>query len=260
LTSANAIPTPYQIFNQKRGSPYSKKRFYELVKFYHPDRHDHHTSPEGLSYATKLERYRLIIAANAILSDPIKRGAYDTYGAGWNGHAEVAGARDYTDPNATWGGFKSRGWNGPRGPSQNATWEDWERYYQQDAKGSQEPKYVSNSAFVGLILVFAAIGGIGQASRAGNAGLSFIEQTDALHNNVSKDLMRRRREATTLYGSREERLQYFLRQRDPIGYGLTDPKAEAYRKLLPEPEICSSGDIKQRSMDVYHQNGNSKKG
>src|SRR5690554_4812441 len=39
VSSANAIPSPYEIFNQKKGSPYSKRRFYELVKIYHPDRH-----------------------------------------------------------------------------------------------------------------------------------------------------------------------------------------------------------------------------
>src|SRR5690348_6812083 len=37
VTSTNAIPSPYEIFNQKKGSPYSKHRFYELVKIYHPD-------------------------------------------------------------------------------------------------------------------------------------------------------------------------------------------------------------------------------
>src|SRR6187402_3852458 len=68
MTSANSLPTPYQIFNQNKGSPYSKRRFYELVKLYHPDRHDHDTISHSLSYATKLERYRLVVAANDILS------------------------------------------------------------------------------------------------------------------------------------------------------------------------------------------------
>lgn len=113
VTSANKIPTPYQIFNQKKGSPYSKERFYELVKLYHPDRHD---VSDGLSYDTKLERYRLVVAANDLLSDPVKRGAYDCYGAGWNGAPDVRGPS---------GG--GRGWSGgPNGPSRNATWEDCE--------------------------------------------------------------------------------------------------------------------------------------
>lgn len=123
VTVANAIPTPYQIFNQKKGSPYSKQRFYELVKLYHPDRHHHGNTEDDLSYATKLERYRLVVAANNILSDPVKRGAYDCYGAGWNGQPDVVGPRDSSEPSTTWGNYSGRWWGGgARGPSQNATW------------------------------------------------------------------------------------------------------------------------------------------
>jgi curved DNA-binding protein CbpA len=259
MTSANTIPTPYQIFNQKKGSPYSKKRFYELVKLYHPDRHDLESN-DGIPYSTKLERYRLIIAANDILSDPVKRGAYDIYGAGWNGQPGVARPRDSSDPSSSWGNYGGRGWGGgPQGPSQNATWEDWERWYQRDAKGPQEPRFVSNSAFVGLIVIFAALGGIGQATRVGNFSVNFVEQRDALHNNISKDLIRRRKETST-YSSREERIDSFLRNRDPHGYGIADHREESYRKLLPTPEICSSEDIKQRKMDIYDQKNNPKDG
>jgi len=250
VTSANAIPSPYQIFNQKKGSPYSKRRFYELVKLYHPDRHDHESSTDGLTYAMKLERYRLVVAANDILSDPVKRGAYDCYGAGWNGQPEVTGPRD----TAEWGNGNGRGWSGgPGGPSQNATWEDWERWYQRDAKGTQEPRFISNSAFVGLIITFAALGGVGQATRVGNYSMSFIEQRDALHDNISKDLTRRRKETTTGFGSREERIHSFLKQRDPDGYGVIDLRDESYRKLLPAPEVCSSKDIKERRIGIYRQ-------
>jgi curved DNA-binding protein CbpA len=248
VTSANTIPSPYQIFNQKKGSPYSKQRFYELVKLYHPDRHDHDGLHDGLSYATKIERYRLVVAANDILSDPVKRGAYDLYGAGWNGQPDVA--QDRSDGARGWG-------SAPNGPSQNATWEDWERWYRREAEGPQEPRFVSNGAFVGLIVILAALGGIGQATRVGNYSMSFLEQRDALHDSVSKDLMRRRRE-TSSFGNREERIHTFLKQRDPVGYGITDPRDESYRKLLPAPEVCSSEDVKGRPMDIYQHKGNPK--
>lgn len=250
LTSVNAIPTPYQIFNQKKGSPYSKRRFYELVKIYHPDAHEHGASE--LSYATKLERYRLVVAANDILSDPVRRGAYDRYGAGWNGMPDVLRSRDASDTPSAWESYSGRGWgDGPSGPSQNATWEDWEKWYQRDAKGPQKPRFVSNSAFVALIVIFATLGGIGQATRVGNYSMNFIEQRDVVHGNISKDLIRRRKETATAFGSREERIDNFLKQRDPIGYGLSDPREEAYRKLLPAPEVCASDDIKHRRMDIY---------
>ena len=241
VTPANAIPSPYQIFNQKKGSPYSKRRFYELVKIYHPDRHDLDEEEDGLSHTTKLERYRLIIAANDILSDPVKRGAYDCYGAGWNGQPDVVSPRQASEG---WGGHNGRGWGGgPGGPSHNATWEDWERWYQRDSKGKQEPRYVSNSAFVSLIVIFAAIGGISQATRVGNSSMNFMEQRDALHSSISKDLMRRRKE-TSASPNRDERIRRFLEHRDPYGYEVINPSEEAYRKLRPAPEVGSSQDIK----------------
>lgn len=248
----NAVPTPYQIFNQKKGSKYSKQRFYELVKIYHPDRHDPDLNGE-FSYDVKLERYRLVVAANDILSDPVKRSAYDCYGAGWNGMPDVRSPRDNSDSTSQWGSYNGRGWDGgPGGPSQNATWEDWERWYQRDSQGPQKPRYVSNSAFVALIVMFAALGVIGQATRLGSYSMNFIEQRDALHNDISKDLIRRRKETTTGFGSREERIHQFLKQRDPYGYGVADAREENYRRLLPSPEVCSSEDIKGRSMGIYH--------
>ncbi|KAI9731437.1 MAG: hypothetical protein M1818_007827 [Claussenomyces sp. TS43310] len=249
-TPANPVPTPYQIFGQRKGSPYSKRRFYELVKLYHPDKHGS-DSNDDLPYTIKLERYRLIVAANNILSDPVKRGAYDCYGAGWNGQPEVRMPGETDSTSGTWGSYSSRGWGGgPSGPSQNATWEDWERWYQRDSEGKQEPTYVSNGAFVSIVVIFAALGGIGNATRANNYGAAIVEQRNALNDGVNKDLMRRRKESSTS-GSREERIQSFLKQRDPIGYGIADPLEEQYRKMLPEPEVCSSGDIKERSMSLY---------
>lgn len=251
VTSVNAIPTPYQIFNQRKGSPYSKRRFYELVKLYHPDRHKIDGASDSIPYSTKLERYRLVVAANEILSDPVKREAYDYYGAGWNGMPGVTGSRNASD---TWrgsGDSAGRGWEGGRGgPFQNATWEDWERWYARGEKAEQSPTYFSNGAFVALIVMFAAVGGVGQATRLGNYSMTFIEQRDALHDEMSKELMRRRQETNSL-ANRDERVHSFLKQRDPFGYGVTDREEEAYRRELPEPEVCSSGDIQARSMDVY---------
>lgn len=249
VTRANTIPTPYQIFNQKKGSKYSKLRFYELVKLYHPDRHDHAALYDGLSYETKLERYRLVVAANDILSDPAKRGAYDCYGAGWNGAPDVKRPQDYSGPSTPWGDFSGRGWaGGSQGPSQNATWEDWESWYQRDAKRPQEPVFVSNGAFVVLIVTFAILGGIGQFTRVGDYSIKFLAQRDTLHDEMSKELMRRRKDTATVFGSREERINSFLRQRDPVAYGM-GPREETPRKLLPS---SSEENIRGRPTDICH--------
>jgi hypothetical protein len=246
VTSINAIPTPYQIFNQRKGAPYSKQRFLELVKMYHPDRHNSEGAATGISFETKVERYRLVVAANNILSDPVKRVAYDSCGAGWNGNPEVRPS--FRDGDRA-------GWEGRGSPFHNATWEDWEKWNKNgntEGEKKQQPTYVSNGAFVGLIMVFAALGSVGQVNRANKAGISFVEQRDLLHNGLSKDLMRRRKDTRDHLGDRDERVDTFLRQRDPFGYGVTDPVEEGYRKLLPEPEVCSSGDIQGRSTAVYN--------
>ncbi|KAI9816513.1 MAG: hypothetical protein M1827_001645 [Pycnora praestabilis] len=248
LPTASGTPTPYQIFNQKKGAPYSKRRFYELVKLYHPDRnsHDLDFSADNLSHTVRLERYRLVVAANNILCDPVKRNAYDRWGAGWSGQPEVGMSRQ------GWHNAAGEGWAGAGGhhhhsPSQNATWEDWERWYQKDAgaKGPQEPLYFSNTAFISLIVVFAALGGIGQATRVGNFSMNFIEQRNQLHDETSKELRRARSEANG-FGNKDERIQSFLKMRDPASHGISDPQEEGYRRLLPAPEVCSSGDIKER--------------
>ena len=88
---AVSVPSPYQIFHISPRDAYSKHRFYALVKIYHPDRSHHshiHSHIHSLPGAVKMERYRLIVAANDILSNPDKRKAYDRTGAGWNGFME----------------------------------------------------------------------------------------------------------------------------------------------------------------------------
>lgn len=114
-------PTPYQIFALKKNQAYSKARFYQLVKIYHPDKSD--ASDSGISQEMKSERYRLVVAANIILSDPVKRSAYDRIGAGWDGKADIAGK------NGSGAGPFQQNWRDPSDPVwQNATWEDWERW------------------------------------------------------------------------------------------------------------------------------------
>ncbi|KAI9777715.1 MAG: hypothetical protein M1839_008634 [Geoglossum umbratile] len=227
--SANVVPTPYQIFNQNKDAPYSKQRFYELVKLYHPDRNGHTEgnclSNCGVSRAVGLERYRLVVAANSILSDPIKRDAYDRYGAGWNGLPEVRGHGNNGDNPA------SDGWGERGSPSQNATWEDWERWYGRDAQGPQSPQIFSNSAFLSLVVFLSILGGIAQATRAENSSMNYLEERYRLHDEMSKDLMKRRRETTISAGKREQKILNFLKMRDPVGFGVAEPLEERYKRV-----------------------------
>ncbi len=247
VTTANAVPTPYQIFNQSKGAPYSKKRFYELVKIYHPDRHSHcdHIH-DNISAAVKLERYRLVVAANNILSDPIKRGAYDTYGAGWHGAPGIVTDNGHST-HGSWAGGQARGWDTHNGPSGNATWEDWERWYNKDAK--QEPIYLSNGAFFTIILFLMGAGYLVQTARFDKFSLSLTHQIDKLHGDMSRDLVTRRKNAMNA-SDKDVRIQEFLKARDPKGYRVTDLADEKLRKMLPEPEICQSGNIVENATNV----------
>ncbi|KUI59120.1 J domain-containing protein 1 [Cytospora mali] len=199
-------PTPYEIFDQAKSAPYSKKTFYELVKLYHPDRHHHTSHLHGtISQTAKLERYRLVVAANDILSDPAKRRAYDLYGSGWGGKDDMH--NNYREADKAW---RSRAGSA----AYNGTWEDWERWYeQQRADGKkQDPLYMSNGMFVASIVMFVLIGGWGQASRAGSHGMHLIEMQEKKDSHISEDMWKRKKEKA--YLTREDRVENFLRQRE----------------------------------------------
>lgn len=232
-------PTPYQILNCTRNTPYSKRRYYELVKIYHPDRTSNNDGVyphlANVPHAVRIERYRLIVAAHAILSDPTKRRAYDQSGSGWTGSASTS---------ASYSGPSYHDWQ-KSDVMMNATWEDWERWYHKQNphadKEPQTPIFLSNGAFVSLIVVIAALGGVGQATRAGQYGETLLERRDYVHNKTSAEL-RRIHEATRSTGGRAESVDAFLRHRDA-----TTHAEEAWRRYIPvERETCASGDVQSR--------------
>ena len=234
LSSPNAVPNPYQIFGLEKNSPYSKRRFYELVKIYHPDRSGHGSGPSDtslLSGPIKMERYRLIVTAHQILSDPVKRRAYDRSGAGWGRRLE------YGAPKQSWGHDNETRWAGfdtHDSPFRNATWEDWEKWYQR-CEGKQEPVYFFNGGFLMLVLAVVFLGGFGQSVRVRDYSNLFQRQVEKIHDDASNAIRQRRAESQG-FGSRDERLQNFLKMRQPHGYGSADTTEESYRKLLQEPE------------------------
>ena len=204
-------PTPYEIFDQAKSTPYSKKTFYQLVKLYHPDRHAHTSNHNGsINEKVKLERYRLVVAANDILSDPTKRRAYDLYGAGWGGTSDMSNTA-YREAD--------RAWRAQAGTAaHNATWEDWERWHWEQnsrrdgAAGRSEPRYMSNGLFVVTICVFVILGGWGQATRAGNHGMYLVDMQEKKDIHISEEMWRRRKEKALL--TREDRVENFLRSRE----------------------------------------------
>ena len=241
-----ATPTPYEIFELSKGGTYSKHKFYELVKIYHPDRHGlEHTVCQGISHVEKLERYRLVVLAHQILSDPIKRKAYDSYGTGW-GLAErqsTRHTRGYYSASADKPfGFGQGYDNSPFG---NATWEDWERWYRRNEpkhKQAYAGNYIDPNVFASFVILLAVITGVAQATRAGKYSGSIEERANAFTEETSRFLTSRVTEYNENKLNSDGRIKHFLEKRDPSKYGLKDEEEETYRKhfsskTLPPPKL-----------------------
>lgn len=235
------IPTPYQILNVQRGEAYSKTdRFYSLVKLYHPDRHDHPDAISSLSTQARLDRYRLTLNAHSILSDPSKRAAYDLFGAGWAG-------KDLAETIVPDFKYTTEARKAAMG---NATWEDWERWYDEFRKpgdpvrtGPQRPVFLSNSAFISIVAFLAALAGVGQATRADQMSQSFIAQRDAAHDRALAELHRYKNAKSGW--NKEQRIEEFLRDRDPEAY-----HDESVKKMMLDMDICDNGVPVTRENDL----------
>ncbi|KAF2838510.1 hypothetical protein M501DRAFT_904207, partial [Patellaria atrata CBS 101060] len=208
--------TPYEILSHPLHGPYTKARFNALVKLYHPDLHHLPPSPShpsnsshnphphpSISPSERLERYRLIIAAHTLLSSPTRRQAYDTHGHGWD-HAPNLPTSSAGAPKRQW----PKGMN----PLYNATWEDWERWYEATSPSPSRPApqtpFVPNGTFVVVLLLCAFLGGLGQASRAGIFSASLLEQREQVHADAARNLRRSRLSAVG--ASRSESIERFI--------------------------------------------------
>ncbi|KAG5975963.1 hypothetical protein E4U55_007526 [Claviceps digitariae] len=203
-----AHPTPYEIFGIQRGEPYTKRRFYQLVKLYHPDTHDRPgsepSSSQQLSNATRLERYRLVVAANDVLSDPHKRRLYDHHGIGWTDDHRPHGFRE-----------ADRAWRErPGNASRNGTWEDWERWRQARDGKPNEPMYMSNGMFATLVVCMCMIGALAQMSRAEAAGEQYMNVAQQKDREIGQKVWQSTMAASGR--SRDERVDAFLRERENL--------------------------------------------
>jgi curved DNA-binding protein CbpA len=218
-------PTPYEILEVPAKGPYNKRRYVELVKIYHPDHsvHHNHDCPRHV----RLERFRLVVNANRILSDAALRAAYDRYGLGWHaGSGATIGGR----PGAAEKWWREReghestifssayGKGGKDDASANATWEDWERWYAargEGPMGKQQPIHTNNGVFLAIVVAVATVGTMAEINYATGASEENIELLDRQSTNLGRDVARRRREAMDS-GDREERIKKFLIMRDPV--------------------------------------------
>ncbi|KAF1811331.1 hypothetical protein P152DRAFT_69987 [Eremomyces bilateralis CBS 781.70] len=273
-------PTPYQVLHHSRDTPYDRNAsiFPQLIKLYHPDHslHCSHAAIQSLDPTVRLERYRLIVAAHALLSDVTKRKNYDNYGIGWAGNMENPLDRMNWTPNSS---LDPR-WQ--RAASRCATWEDWEKLREDQAReqpgagasdaqwydffnssGSSkrtEPVYFSHMTFISVMVFFTILGTGLNAIRADSFAAGYVARLDAKHDEASKHLMMARREtlsASKVLPSVEvsdqpeasqsdrdiwERNQLLKKERIEKFLQKRDPAAwkdHEVRKLVLNPEVCS---------------------
>ncbi|KAM5433108.1 J domain-containing protein 1 [Microsporum ferrugineum] len=227
--------TPYDLFRLERNAPYSKKRFYQLVKIYHPDgRCNGHPQCKDLPESVRLQRYRLLVAAHELLSNPTKRSEYDRFGRGWFQREELFGARGPAAKNAMDAYYSRRRQADPT-IFRNASWEDWEQYYsRRSGKHQQQTQSTgaSHETFASLFVLLAIFGGVAQAVSIGKYS-SFVEdRVKKVNEECGRFLEGRRHQTVSEMDSVDERVQHFLKRRDPSGYGLKEEEEETYRKLL----------------------------
>ena len=212
--------TPYDLFKQEPGTPYSKRHFYDFVKIYHPDRPcNNHPLCRGISPEVRLQRYHLVVAAHEILSDPSKRAAYDQYGLGWSLHPPR--------PMASW---SRPGYNGAGPIYANATWEDWERWRNRH-QGDQR-NVVDHRTFVRAVVLLTLFGGALQASWITQFNDGFEGRLREVNEESLRFLAGRKQNTVNQTGSSEAKMQHFLIRRDPSGFGLKGEEQPVYQDVL----------------------------
>ncbi|KIW69785.1 hypothetical protein PV04_05643, partial [Phialophora macrospora] len=236
-------PSPYEIFALEKHAVYTKHKFYDLVKIYHPDRNGYN-SDDGLSTVERLERYRLIVQAHEILSDPVKRRAYDASGAGW-GTTRTADrhSRGFTNPGGKRYGF------GPDDDSsifQNATWEDWDRWYRRHDPSSKPTyeTYLHPNAFASIVIMLAVLSGVLMATRASQLSGSIEERAQAFTEETGRFLASRKDHFEENEIKSTGRVRHFLEKRDPSKYGLKEKEEEIYRNHFANPILEPAPNLK----------------
>lgn len=188
---SSPVPTPHQILQIEPGTPYTKTRFNQLVKIYHPDMSDTDSSVSQLPEAVRLERYRLIIAAHNLLSDASNRRLYESHHQGWfhpksfSGRNEYAAAPAYSETHDT-------------SPSPMR----------------QRPMYMSNATFAIVLVALGMLGAVLQYRR-----LAFSRRDTKRIELVLQEAIREEIEAwaAVLQGqSKDDRILAFLARRHGV--------------------------------------------
>lgn len=237
--------TPYDVLNLHRTAPYSKHRYYDLVKIYHPDRPcNEHPLCKNITPEVRLQRYHIVVAAHEILSDPDRRAAYDQFGTGWS-HSPKR-YNTVADATAEWG---------PYGPTiyANATWEDWERWH--NRHGEKQQTVVDHRTFTRLVILLTLFAGAVQASWISQLNSGYEQRLREVSEDSMRFLSGRRQHTVQQMPSNDARVQSFLIRRDPTGSGLKDDEQSVYHKELHARRGDFDSDLVQGRQDDSETGG-----
>ncbi|KAI1120954.1 hypothetical protein F5Y10DRAFT_257355 [Nemania abortiva] len=199
--------TPYQLLEQDPKAPYDKKRFCQLAMMYHPDRWIHEKY-HGVSKASRIERYRLILTAHRILSDPVKRKAYDRGGLGWDKELVSYVARAEPSFQRT---AASSSNSAARGSGPEVIWENQETYWNPGSSKQQKQLFVNNRIFGLILILFVVIMTCIRFIRADHISRQSLRQRDAINAALLADLKRIYKDGHSM--TRHERVEKFLNRR-----------------------------------------------
>jgi len=197
----------------------------------------------------RLQRYRLIISAHEILSDPVKKAAYDKYGAGWHSNLGHDGFHSQTGSEySDFGKYTDR-----EDPIfSNSTWEDWERWHHRHHP--RQAREVSDSTFVTFIILLVLLGGVLQGSRLTQYKAGFEQRLQEVNTQSAELLAGRRQQTTDELNSSEARVQSFLIRRDPSGSGLKEDEEVIYRQVL-DPHSSPALELSNEPLTEFPSQG-----
>ncbi|OJI84638.1 hypothetical protein ASPTUDRAFT_40652 [Aspergillus tubingensis CBS 134.48] len=219
--------TPYHILGLQPGDPYRKSAFYERVKLYHPDRH--RAVPSALTPTVRASRYRMVVAAHELLSDPHKRQAYDRWGVGWKwgvvaGPQKTAGGARQTYTYA----YNNSGY-GPGSSDSN--------YNNTTDRVPPALRFIcTRSGLLLVVVIFVFLQSCLFIVQYNKAQLRAWQ----VHQQCQRLLERRRTRAGDLAGLPETQLERFLLNRGPRAIGPTGKEGDVYRGMLP---TCAHGPV-----------------
>ena len=106
--------------------------------------------------------------------------------------------------------------------------------------------FMSNSYFLAMVMALAAVGSSINYGRAQDAGTYVVEQRDLVHDKAAKELRRVRQEKSGMT-SKENRIDFFVRQREAtMGSGdYVAIREERANRVLSDMETCGSEQIRE---------------